>query len=380
MKVFSGNNAETKAIKMIANKYALFKVLVLVNTEIIGKVQPIINKITEVVKCVKVLDFPKGVVDRCVISSLIRSEFTEDVGLVVNFADENVLEVVNLVCGDIKTMSFLTEPNFCVCLCENNCLVADYNLIGSSSNKAIADCVGKLNALAFYLIENAFNRAVLNVGLEFENVVELESIIEALTTFPSAILKQKLGKVLLTQMCLKLKDLINFSSFKNSCVYKLATIILSSSKYEWLTFGEGLIISNTLLFKMFRVLCGAKTLSSQIGFDYYNCEKRTRKFVKCNGNKFDKFNLFIDEELQLHINNFLIIRLSFLEVLNTYEDVCAINLKHFKNLHNDRGVYLNKYLKERDIVCAVSVLPEQFNVLNFATFIRNAGLLNKFNV
>ena len=68
------------------------------------------------------------------------------------------------------------------------------------------------------------------------------------------------------------------------------------------------------------------------------------------------------------------------DVLNTYEYICAAHIKIFKSLHNDRGVYLNKYLKEQNIISAVSVLPEQFNRLNFATFIRNVGLLNMLDV
>jgi hypothetical protein len=185
---------------------------------------------------------------------------------------------------------------------------------------------------------------------------------------------------MLIKMCLKLKELISIKGFTNSSVYKLATIIMCSSKHCGLTLGEALLISNTLLFKMFRVLCSAKNLSALEGFNYLCCENRARKFCHANGDRFEKLNLFIDCNLQKHIENFFKVKPSFLEVLNTYEDICVAHINIFKSLHNDRGVYLNKYLKEQNIISAVSVLPEQFNRLNFATFIRNVGLLNMLDV
>ena len=171
MKIFSGENARAKALKIVCEKYKLFKVVVLVCSETLNNYREIVDCLNETVKSVKVLEFPKMPIQEDVISALIQNELTDDVGIIVNFCDEVVLNVLNKMETQIKTLTFLTEPNFYVLLCESDYFVIDDNLIYKTSNKSVADCYGRVMSLIFYIIEAVFNKAVLLISGFLSTVV-----------------------------------------------------------------------------------------------------------------------------------------------------------------------------------------------------------------
>lgn len=380
MNIISGDDATKKAVQLISKKYKLFKVLVLINTETKSNYLNIINQIEASVKSVVVLEFLKTTTEQNVVSGLIKQQLSEDVGLIINFCSENIFNVAVQVCGQIKTLTFLTEPNINLFLTKSSYLIIDYNLISLSSNKAVANCYGKLCAYAFYLLEEVFNKAVFGLNYGAENLLEIEKVLQNLMLIPGAILKTSMGKTLLTNVCLKLKNLIEINRFNNSFVNTLSNLLMRGSKYKSLTKGEALIISSTLCFKMFNVLVNAKNLSHQHGF---NCYTRILNAKRANTNfSFSKVtkSFFCNSELESYISNFFKIKSTFVVVFNTYQAMFKKLLNTFKSLYLDRTVCLNKFLNFNNLLLSVSVVPEQFTHPCLATFIRDVGLLNKLNV
>ncbi len=380
MKIFSGENARSKALKIVCEKYKLFKVVVLVCSETLNNYREIVDCLNETVKSVKVLEFPKMPIQEDVISVLIQNELTDDVGIIVNFCDEVVLNVLNKMETQIKTLTFLTEPNFYVLLCKSDYFVIDDNLIYKTSNKSVADCYGRVMSLIFYIIEAVFNKVVFNTSINNDVLTEIEFVLQSLTCLPSVILKTNLGKRLLINICLKLKDLISLSQLKNSCVVTLAKNILTNTSCGGLTFGESLIISNNTLINMFSVVSGAMLLSPSVGFNSYLRINNAQKVD--GGAKLSAVSesLFTCLNVSQAINNFFQIKTTFSLVFETYQNLTKRLTSVFTNLYYDKGLGLKKYLSSKTLLASVNMLPEQFNYSCFSTFIRDVGLLNRFDV
>lgn len=380
MDIISGKDASNQALSLISKKYRFFKVLILTPQGGNNAIGSLIEQIIKSVKCAYVLKIPKGAREMGVLKTLIGAQLTDDVGLIVNFCDEAVLNAANEVCGKIKILSFLTEPNLNIVLSNSNFLVIDNNLISNATCKSVANCYGLVCACSFYLMEQVFNRAVFGVNYNAQNLLEVENILQSLVLIPAALLKHGMGKLMLTNICVKLRKYISLTDYNNSYVNTLANSILDVSKYKTLTNGEALIISSVLCFKMFKVLVNSLSLSSQIGFNSYMRIKNHKNLNKNFSFSGVTKSFFCNENLNEYINNFFKIKTSFAVVFNTYENMFNKLLNIFKGLYLDRGICLNKFLIESNLIAAVNAIPEQFSHPCFATFLRDVGLLNKFDV
>ena len=377
MEIFSGDNASEKVLKLINNKYKLFKVLLFNNIELNKQSQLFLEELQSMVKNLETINLPSNIQQGELATSLILPKITEDVGLIIVVGNVNLKNLVLSLKTKVKTLLVLTEPNLLLFDEKLTYVLADTNLI-NCSNKALASCLGTLCSNCFYILEEVFNKAVYLKEINSSKLLEIENCMQSLSMIPSSVLKSEVGKTILLNMCLKLYAVVNFEHFENCFVFKLANNIKSMSKYKNLLLGESLMISNVVAFKLLKSLIESKNINSLVGFSCFSRLKNYKKY--CNNFSLSKVaeSFFVDDNLQNHINNFFNVKASFSVVFYTYFDLTSKMLKEFKEIYFDKGICLNKYLDVNVLTNAVNIIPESCLENCFATFIRDVGLLNKF--
>ena len=378
MKIITETHDNKNFIKLLRNKYKYFKVVVLAYFEQVEKYSNIIDLIKQEVKDVCILTFSECVNNSNLIFPLVKEALTEDVGVIVNFCDEDVVNAVNVVRGKIALITYLTEPNWCVMIPDADYLIVNQSLINKCSTRSIIGCYGKMCSLLFCLVEQAFNSSVLEMAVSGNSLMKIEECMTSLTLITPSILKSEIGKKLLTNTALKVKDFNDGFNHQNSFVFKLSNLVVCINKHKTLTKGEGVMIASVLAFKMFNVLLSSNCLSGTISFNAYERMKNTKQFLKQFSLSEISKSFMCDNNLENHIVNLMKIKDLFKNVFDLYYGMFSKMLKVFTNTYLDKGVSLIKYLSQQILLKAVNLLPEQYSNVSLATFIRDCGLLNKF--
>ncbi len=374
------NKALEKALNLITKRFKYFKVLIVSNLENEKTFENFILNVKASVKSCELITLPNCSTQTKVVKGLILDKLTEDVGLIINLSEIVVMNAIDDCFCKIKVMNVLNAPNFELLTYNCDYVVVDYQIIENCKNKLVASCYGELCASCFYVLEQVFNKAVFQNQIDSIAMIEIETLIKDLSMLPSGVLKGKLGKRILFNMCLKLKNLVDISSLKNGFVVNLAKQIVANSRYKNLQNGEAQMIASVLAFKSLNVLLKSQMLSKNIGANYYV----RLNYIKQNSGDFALSKIcksFVcDKYLEEHINNFFKIQNSFLYVFETYFEIMNMMLKTFKKLYFDNGISLNKYMSEQVLIKSINCLPECYDDCSYATFIRDVGLLNKFVV
>lgn len=375
MKIIEDDFAERAILKLI-NKYKLFKVVVLLNEQTKNSCNFIIDKLFTVVKSVQVVTFPNETKEENVITAIITDSLTEDVGCIVNFCDDYVLSLAKNCSKKINIITVLTEPDINLFLLDSNYLVVGKNLICNCSKKSVSNCYGKLCSLLFYLIEQVFNRVVLEVEITTDKLLNLDGVLKQLLLVPYSVLKTNFGKMLLIKFCVKITNNLEFENYNNSYIKKLSNIICKTNKNGLMLEGERLMFSSVILLKEMRVLLSANEILP-VGFNSYS---RIRNY-KNHFNKTkleDIYNSFcLNENINLYANNFFKFKDDFSTVFIQYVKQFEKLLNNFKLLYFDRGYKLSKTVSSQNILLSVNLIPESYNSVSYATFVRDVGLLNK---
>lgn len=379
MRIIYSKDALEEALKIISKQFKYFKVLIISNTNNDKVFDGFISAVISSVKTYDILELPSGTIETTVVENLILNKLTEDVGLIINLSDFCAMQATTKLINKVKLMYVLNAPSLQVLNYYCDYLVADVNIIENCKLKNVANCYGELCSSCFYVLEQVFEKAVFQKQINGAVMLEIENFIKELSMLPSVVLKNKLGKHILFDMCLKLKTLVG-DGLTESFVFKLSKQIESYSRYKNLWTGEAQMISSVLAFKSLSVLLQAKTLNQNIRFNYYSrLNFAKQSFSNLTLSKV--YQSFVcDNNLSEHINNFLSIQKSFLYVFETYMETMAKLTKTFKKLYYDNGVSLNKYMSEQILIKAVNSVPETYNYCSYATFVRDVGLLNKIKV
>lgn len=375
MEIFMGKDALNKAIKVINKKFKLFKILVVENEENLKQCENFNNILTKNVERIEHVVLPSNIKSSEILLALIKSKLTEDVGLIIVEGNTETLNSVLSLNSKVKLMNIVCEPMLYMFWGNQDYIVADDDIIKTCNNKSIANCYGFLCANCFNILEIVFNKAVYLKEINPLHLLEIEKYMQNLLTYPSAILKSELGKIMLLKMCLKLSELLNKTQVINSFTYNLAINIQNENKYKNLQIGEALMISSCISFKLLGVLVGAKHIRAEIGFNAYSRIKKLGKQIPLS--KYSE-SFCNENNIESRVFNFRKLQPSINVVFYTYLDMMRKMLKTFRELYLDKGICLNKFLKTETLLSSVNMIPETSNQNCFASFIRDVGLLNKF--
>ena len=375
MEILLGN-AVNKILKQIEKQYSLFKTLIVIDDENEEKYYDIVQKLKSKSRKCEIVSMPINVKCKDIISGLINEQYSDDVGaIIVVGSNTSIMKVVT----DYNTtiINIITQPYLPLFMYHQDYLVIDDGIMSGCSYRTMAKCYGIIASLGFYLLEQVFNKAIFYSQIDSEKMIEIEKCLQNLTMLPSLIIKNNLGKHIIVNMCLQLKELITLDDITSSFVFKLANNIVDQSKYKNINMGEALIIASVVGYKMMSVLLSANVLKPNIGFD---CEKRIKIYMNNNDFSLTKISqsFICDEDIESHIDNFNKVKSVFNSAFLTYFDMTSKHIKTFKELYYDRCVILNKFLNEKNLLQAINSIPETYSINCFATFIRDVGLLNKF--
>lgn len=372
MEIIKGN-ATSKLLKLIDKNYKLFKIIVVTDDVKEDKFYDLISKISEKCKVLEIVTVPSGNYSSSVVKGLIDYKMSDDVGAIIVLGDNpNVLECLNNY--QVAIINIITEPYLPLFLYKQDYVVIDEKVISKCSYRDIAKCYSTIASLSFYLLEQVFDKAIFYKEVDNDKLIKIEQLLLDLTMMPSIVVKSTMGKNMLIDICLQLKDVLLLSDFNQGFVYKIANNIIQFSKYKNINLGESLMISNIVSYKMFDVLLSADMLKSNIGFD---CEKRINLYKNNYSLSHISQSFLCDKDISQHIDNFNRVKVAFKAVFITYYEMLVKHIKIFRELYYDKGLSLNKYLNDKVLLTSINCVPETYDNSCFATFIRDVGLLNK---
>lgn len=375
MKIVRDSLLEGAILKAVS-KYKLFKIVVLINESCEEKYKDIIERLNQEVKDVAVVKFPDNLKEENLVSGLILNSLTEDVGCIVNFCDSFILRIAINCCDNLKIFTVLTEPDINVFLLKPNSLIIADNVILSCNKKTIANSYGKLCSLMFYLVEQVFNCVVLEQKENNKNLLRLDELMQKLTLIPSAVLKSNLGKMKLVDFCVEISGVLSYEKFDNCYVKTLSKTIAKVCSCNSLLEGELLMLSSVIFLKEIDVLLTANNLM-YVGYNSY-CRIKNYKQIFASAKLGDIYNSFCaDGDVDLYISNFFNIKNELLMVFNQYKMQFEKMLNCFNLMYFDRGYKLGKSISKQNLLLSVNLVPENYKVASYATFIRAVGLLNK---
>ena len=372
-KAFYGENAANDFIKMLKMEYCYYKVVIVKSEDI--KTNSAFENICNV--CAKhcVINLPNNIEFNLLCEELVKKELTDDVSLVVVFANHNWAVAINKFFNNVAMVCL--APSINQLMVKTSMMVYDYGLVAKCSKNEFISCYGEICSILSYIMEVVFFKGVYNLNINSQQLLKLEKYLFDLARLPQKFLSSAFGKMYIIKLCYKIVLELNCDLFNNSCVVNLSNN-LKSCNINHFTKNRISIYSTLIMLKAFIFLFNSQ-LDVLIGFSAQSrllIAKQNNKKLKESVTS-QNLNNYGYDRLMLK-NNFNLIKDDYKNVLNVYIKTFNKLYDKFKSLQFDKGFLDLKTLKTDVVQCAFNKLPEQGLMANFATFIREFGFYNMF--
>ena len=172
-KAFYGENAANDFIKMLKMEYCYYKVVIVKSEDI--KTNSVFENICNV--CAKhcVINLPNNIEFNLLCEELVKKELTDDVSLVVVFANHNWAVAINKFFNNVAMVCL--APSINQLMVKTSMMVYDYSLVAKCSKNEFISCYGEICSILSYIMEVVFFKSVYNLNINSQQLLKLENII-----------------------------------------------------------------------------------------------------------------------------------------------------------------------------------------------------------
>lgn len=389
--VFSDNFAE-ELTTFLNEKYANLKVLFISSELLLNQYDDRLQTVYKSKSLVKTCLLPEYAVNKQVFRRLVEGQLVDDVKALIVFGGGGFCDLVKMVATNYN-LPYIIIPSACSGggYLLNSCLQFDDELISKTSinayelclvdkrilaktpYKLIGACYGEIISNFVTILDLAFNKSIYSKSVDVELLVRLEQYIKQAVMLPSSVIKTYNGLVSLFTIMLKCEACLNMLQINFSSVQSVSLVLHKLLNHK-LLFGETLLISSVFLINLFHNL---------FNVSFINCNFLPNLEVRCK--KLNAILNYKDIDFISYISTgdkdnlaykFMSTKKGMLKVAGNYLSNINNAFESYKNLHNDKAVWVNKIVGKQSILNAVSLAPDIYCDFNLLNFMRNFGLLD----
>jgi hypothetical protein len=278
-------------------------------------------------------------------------------GYLLNYA--NVYDSTNLT-KKIETV----EPTY---------VIVDNNIITNSSKRAISSCYGEIIGHVLTIFDVIFTQIVYGCRFNVECISQMHKIIIQTAILSNLMLCSKEGIIKLFNAKLNIEMLINKLNLKNN-YFSLESVnnLMCAFTKENLSVGEISIINALFLSKIFNKFLSVNVINYKI---YPNIELRINKLSKYF--KILNFNFSLeDKNRQTLVFKYYSIKDFLIKTCNYYSTIINNAFLSFKNLYNDKALFLNNLITKEVLTDSICLSPDFYKGKNILSFLKDFGLLD----
>lgn len=384
------NNFAIELKSLLFSEFKNCKIIFVTNNILLEKYSKKINQINEVDVRLKIVTLPSFACNNKLFYNQLVNQLDEDTKLLVCFGSGNLCDIVKCVCSNLN-LPYVVVPTMCsgggyglntyltfnegnVEVKESNLyklLIVDEEIISQTPNKMLASCYSEIMCSVLIILDAVFLKATKRKKINTQTLINLEKLITQTSTMPANIIKTPFGKVQLFKTYLKLNQMLNELNLHNASIYCFRNLTLKLLNKS-VSCGAVLMVCALVLSSYYKQFFAIKLLNANI---FPNIEHRVNKLKSVMHTGTIAFLNQLNFNVYKNVNDINLVKDICLKLSNNYYKIIFNAFSVFKNLHNDKGVYLQKIFTKPIIVNALCMAPDVYISDNLLTAIRNTGLL-----
>lgn len=390
--VMFSDNFSIELVEYLNNNFANLKVLFISSEKLIKLHKQKVDAVFKSKSIVESCLLPYDAVNSNVFRRVIESQLVEGVAALIVFGSGGFCDIVKFLASSYE-LPYIIIPSACSgggyllnsCLQFDEDLVlkvttnacqlclVDKTILYKTPYKLIGGCFGEIISNFVTIIDLAFSKTIYSKNVNTNLLLELEQCIKQAVLLPSSVIKTYNGLVNLFIIMLKCENYINQLQVNFSSVESVA-LILQKFLNKKLLYAESLLISSVFLINLFNGLFNVSFINCNF---LPNLEKRCKKLSAILNYNSINFTSFIASGDKDNLGyKFMSVKPGMQKVTANYLSNINNAFDSYRNLHNDKAVWVNKLIKSVDIINAISLAPDVYSDFNILNFMRNFGLLD----